>query len=155
MLKPTVVSFKEPLLLKNSVSRKRNANVHVPEVLAPNGEPLWVFKPYKPARWRRKTWTTTSRPFTCFLTLRPCNPMNSICPTSLSPKPKTTLNPFVSKVTTVSEIFSNGWIPSRRTTRVKSMCWPIISKGTMGTLSSTNTTATTASLNSSVTGANS
>ena len=38
---------------------------------------------------------------------------------------------------------------------VKSMCSPIISKGTMGTLSSTNTTATTASSNSSVMGANS
>ena len=112
--KPTVVSFKEPALLKNFASRKRNANARVKEVLAPNeGWP----RGFQPMKQRRKTWATTSwttcHPCTCFLTLKPCNPKNSTSPICSLPKPKTTTTPCVSEASIASEIFSNGWIPSR------------------------------------------
>ena len=102
--------------LKNSASRKRNVSARVKEVLAPNEGSPRGFKPCKPMkRRRRKTWTrtwTTVLPCTCVLTLKPCNPTNSTSPISSSPKPKTTIDPFVSQASIVSAIFWNGWIRS-------------------------------------------
>ena len=108
----------------------------------------------KPPQRRRRT-TTTCYPCTCFLILKPCNPTNNTLLISSWPKPKTTINLFVSQANIVPEIFSNGWIHSRGTTPAKSMCWLIISKDMTGILWFINTIVTTRSSNSSGTGVSS
>ena len=111
----TVVSFKEPLPLKKSESRKRNANASVKKVLVPKGALLLAFKPWEPMRRRKKKKLTKTmmnfHPSTCFLTSRPCNPKSITWPIWWSLKSKTTIVPFVSEENIVYEIFSNGWIP--------------------------------------------
>ena len=82
--KPTVVSFRNPLPLKKSESRKRNANAGVKEVLPPNGVLPLAFKPCEPMRRRKKKEKKLTKtmmkfhPSTCFLTSRPCNPKNHV-----------------------------------------------------------------------------
>ena len=100
--KPIFVLFKDPQSLK---TRRERGNVK--EVLAPNEEQLRSLKPHR----RRRT--TTCHPCTCFLILKPCNPTNNTLLISSWPKPKTTINLFVSQANIVPEIFSNGWIHSR------------------------------------------
>jgi len=63
MLKPTVVSFREPLPLKKSERRKRNANANVKKVLQPNGVLLQVFKPCEPVRRKKKKKSTKKMKF--------------------------------------------------------------------------------------------
>ena len=90
MLKPIVVSFREPSPHKKSKSRKKNpnANVNFKEVLLPNGVLPLAFKPCEPMRRRKKEKKLTKdfHPFMCSSTSRSCNPKKNTCPIWSSPR---------------------------------------------------------------------